>query len=318
MQQRQIGTSALRVTPLCLGGNVFGWTIDEAASFQVLDAYVDLGGNFIDTADVYASWAPGNSGGESETIIGKWMQARGNRDKIIIATKVGSKMPFGEGLSRAWITQAVEDSLKRLQTDVIDLYQSHIDDTKTPLEETLQAYQTLIQQGKVREIGNSNVSGARMKEALDISARENIARYECTQPFYNVIKREEYENDLEPVLRERNVGCIPYSSLASGFLSGKYRAGQAMPSTPRAGGVQSRYMNDAGWEVLAQMEQLAKTHSCTVAQAALAWLIHRPSITAPIASATNVAQVKELMGALDVKLSQDLHITDTPPTAPHR
>jgi aryl-alcohol dehydrogenase-like predicted oxidoreductase len=303
MQPRPIGKSNLIVTPLCLGGNVFGWTIDEATSFQVLDAYLDLGGNFIDTADVYSTWAPGHTGGESEAIVGNWMKARGNRAKVVIATKVGSKMPFGEGLSRAWIMQAVEDSLKRLQTDVIDLYQSHIDDANTPLEETLRAYDDLIRQGKVRVIGSSNYTGARTQEANNISAQHHLARYECTQPFYNFVKREDYERDLEPVLLANQIGCIPYSSLASGFLSGKYRAGQAMPNTPRAGGVQNRYMNDAGWAALTQMEQIAEAHTCTVAQAALAWLMHRPGITAPIASATSVAQMKELMGALDVKLS---------------
>jgi aryl-alcohol dehydrogenase-like predicted oxidoreductase len=290
------------VTPLCLGGNVFGWTIDEATSFEVLDAYLDMGGNFIDTADVYSSWAPGNTGGESEVIVGNWMKARGNRDKVIIATKVGSQMPNGTGLSRAWITQAVEDSLKRLQTDVIDLYQSHIDDTNTPLEETLRTYDDLIKHGKVRVIGSSNYSGARTQEANDISAKQHLARYECTQPFYNFVKREAYENDLEPVLLANQIGCIPYSSLASGFLSGKYRVGQELPKTARAGGVQGRYMNDAGWAALAQMEALAKANHCTVAQAALAWLMHRPSVTAPIASATSVAQVKELMGAVEVKV----------------
>ncbi|NJM41987.1 MAG: aldo/keto reductase, partial [Anaerolineae bacterium] len=231
MQLRQLGKSDLHVTSLGLGGNVFGWTIDEATSFQVLDAYLDMGGNFIDTADVYSSWAPGNTGGESEVIVGNWMKARGNRDKVIIATKVGSQMPNGSGLSRAWITQAVEDSLKRLQTDVIDLYQSHIDDTNMPLEETLRTYDELIKQGKVRVIGSSNYTGARTQEANDISAKQNLVRYECTQPFYNFVKREAYETDLEPALLANQIGCIPYSSLASGFLSGKYRVGQELPKT---------------------------------------------------------------------------------------
>jgi aryl-alcohol dehydrogenase-like predicted oxidoreductase len=302
MNLRQLGRSDLHVTPLCLGGNVFGWTIDEAASFDVLDAYLDMGGNFIDTADVYSSWAPGNTGGESEVILGKWMKARGNRDKVIIATKVGSQMPNGSGLSKAWITQAVEDSLKRLQTDVIDLYQSHIDDSSTPLEETLRTYDELIKQGKVRVIGSSNYNGARTQEANNISTNNHLARYECTQPLYNFVKREAYESDLEPALLKNQIGCIPYSSLASGFLSGKYRVGQELPKTARAGGVQGRYMNDEGWTALAEMEQLAKAHGCTVAQASLAWLMHRPSVTAPIASATSVAQLKELMGAMNVKM----------------
>jgi aryl-alcohol dehydrogenase-like predicted oxidoreductase len=302
MNLRQLGRSDLYVTPLCLGGNVFGWTIDEPTSFEVLDAYLDMGGNFVDTADVYSSWAPGNTGGESEVILGKWMKARGNRDKVIIATKVGSQMPNGSGLSRAWITQAVEDSLKRLQTDVIDLYQSHIDDSNTPLEETLRTYDDLIKQGKVRVIGSSNYNGARTQEANNISTNNNLARYECTQPLYNFVKREAYENDLEPALLTNQIGCIPYSSLASGFLSGKYRVGQELPQTARAGGVQGRYMNEEGWAALAEMELLAKAHGCTVAQASLAWLMHRPSVTAPIASATSVAQLKELMGAMNVKM----------------
>jgi aryl-alcohol dehydrogenase-like predicted oxidoreductase len=305
MQQlRQIGKSDLMVTPLCLGGNVFGWTIDEQQSFEVLDAYIDMGGNFIDTADMYSTWAPGNSGGESEAIVGKWMKSRGHgiRSRLVIATKVGSKMPNGAGLSQKWITQAVEDSLQRLQTDTIDLYQSHIDDAQTPLEETLRTYSDLIKQGKVRVIGSSNYNGARAQEAEDVSRKNKLARYECTQPFYNFVKREDYEKDLEPVLLANQIGCIPYSSLASGFLSGKYRAGQALPATARASGVQNRYMNEAGWAALAEMERLAQSKNCTVAQAALAWLMARPSVTAPIASATSVAQLKELMGALQVAL----------------
>lgn len=303
MKKRQIGKSDLTVVPLCLGGNVFGWTIDEARSFEVLDAFMDLGGDFIDTADVYATWGAGNKGGESETILGNWMKARGNRDRVILATKLGSKMGEGqEGLSAAYMVQAVEASLQRLQTDYIDLYQAHVDDSETPLEETLRAFDALVQAGKVRALGSSNFSGARMAEALATSQKLGLARYECTQPFYNMIKREDYEKDLEPVLLANQVGCIPYSALASGFLSGKYKSGVAMPQTPRAGGVEQRYMNEAGFAVLAQVETLAKQLSATPAQVALAWLMARPSITAPIASATSVAQLKELMGALAVQL----------------
>ena len=303
MKKRRIGESDLTVVPLCLGGNVFGWTIDEARSFEVLDAFMALGGNFIDTADVYATWAPGNSGGESETILGAWMKARGNRSQVILATKLGSKMGDGkEGLSAAYMVQAVEASLKRLQTDYIDLYQAHIDDAGTPLEETMVAFDQLVRAGKVRVLGASNYSGARMSEALAISTKLNLARYECVQPFYNLVRREEYEQDLEPVLLANQIGCIPYSTLASGFLSGKYRTGAPMPQTPRAGGVQQRYMNEAGFVVLAQVEALAKQVSATPAQVALAGLMARPSITAPIASATSVAQLKELMGALAVQL----------------
>lgn len=303
MNLRQIGKSELRVTPLCLGGNVFGWTIDEARSFEVLDAFVAQGGNFIDTADVYSTWGAGNKGGESETILGNWMKARGNRNKIVLATKLGSKMGEGkEGLSAAYMVQAVEASLQRLQTDYIDLYQSHVDDPKTPIEETLRAFDALIKAGKVRAIGSSNFSGARMSEALATSQKLGLARYECTQPFYNMIKREDYERDLEPVLLANQVGCIPYSSLASGFLSGKYKAGQALPSSLRSGGVQQRYMNDAGFAVLAKVESIARDLNATPAQVALAWLMARPSITAPIASATSVAQMTELMGALQLTL----------------
>lgn len=303
MKKRQIGKSDLTVVPLCLGGNVFGWTIDEARSFEVLDAFMDLGGDFIDTADVYATWGAGNKGGESETILGNWMKARGNRDRVILATKLGSKMGEGqEGLSAAYMVQAVEASLQRLQTDYIDLYQAHVDDSETPLEETLRAFDALVKAGKVRALGSSNFSGARMAEALATSQKLGLARYECTQPFYNMIKREDYEKDLEPVLLANQVGCIPYSALASGFLSGKYKSGVAMPQTPRAGGVEQRYMNEAGFAVLAQVETLAKQLSATPAQVALAWLMARPSITAPIASATSVAQLKELMGALAVQL----------------
>ncbi len=292
------------VMPLCLGGNVFGWTIDEPKSFEVLDAFVEMGGNFIDTADVYSTWGDGNSGGESETILGRWMKSRNNRDKVILATKAGSKMPHGEGLSRAWIQQAVEDSLRRLQTDTIDLYQSHIDDPNTPLEETLEAFNDLVRAGKVRAIGCSNYSGERLQQSLDISAQHALARYECIQPKYNLVSRE-YEADQEPVALNNHVGCIPYSSLASGFLTGKYKRDAVMPESKRAGGVQQRYFNDHAFSVLAQVEALAKELSATPAQVALAWLMQRPSITAPIASATSVAQLRELMGSIDLKLPQN-------------
>lgn len=291
------------VTPLCLGGNVFGWTIDEPASYEVLDAYVEMGGNFIDTADVYSTWAPGNAGGESEIILGRWMKARGNREKVIIATKCGSKMPAGEGLGRAWIHQAVDDSLKRLQTDFIDLYQSHIDDANTPLEETMEAFNELVRAGKVRALGCSNFSGARLQQALDVSKQHAFARYECIQPKYNLVSRE-YETDPMPAVQQNNIGCIPYSSLASGFLTGKYKRDAAMPESKRAGGVQQRYFNDEAFAVLAKVEVLAKDLNATPAQVALAWLMQQPTITAPIASATSVAQMRELMGAIELKLPE--------------
>lgn len=301
MELRRVGKSELRVAPLCLGGNVFGWTIDERASFDVLDAYVARGGNFIDSADVYSTWAPGNAGGESETILGKWMKARGNRDRIVLATKVGSKMPDGEGLSRAWIMRAVEDSLRRLQTDYIDLYQSHIDDKATPLEEALAAFDDLVKQGKVRALGASNYDGARLEAATEVSRQHGIARYECLQPRYNLVDRE-YERDQEPICLAHRIGVIPYSSLASGFLTGKYQPGQALPHTARAGGVEKRYFNAQGFAALAKVEATAKAVGATPAQVALAWLMARPSVTAPIASATSVRQVEDLMGAIDIRL----------------
>ncbi len=298
---RRIGRSDLMVLPLCLGGNVFGWTVNEQQAFDILDAFVAEGGNFIDTADMYSTWAPGNQGGESETIIGRWMAARGNRDKLIIATKVGQPMPHGGGLSAAWIARAVEDSLRRLQTDYIDLYQAHIDDHPTPLEETLAAFDRLIQQGKVRYIGASNYSGARLREALETSARMGIARYECLQPLYNAVDRN-FEQDQRPVCLEHELGVIPYYALASGFLTGKYRQGLPLPNSPRASGVQKRYFNAQAFAVLTRVEHIAREHNATPTQVALAWLMQQPAITAPIASATSVAQVREMMGALRLQL----------------
>jgi aryl-alcohol dehydrogenase-like predicted oxidoreductase len=299
MKKRNIGKSAVQVTPLCLGGNVFGWTIDKARSFEVLDAFAAGGGDFIDTADVYSTWVPGNVGGESETIVGEWMKSRGNRGRLVIATKLGSKMGEGkEGLSAKYVIEAVEASLRRLQTDVIDLYQAHIDDEATPLEETLTAFDALVKQGKVRAIGASNYNGARLRAALDISEARGIARYDCLQPNYNYIDREPYESDLRPVCLERSVGVIPYFSLARGFLSGKYKRGAELPQTARAGGVQKSYFNDAGWAALAKAEHAAAALHAQPSQVALAWLMARPDITAPIASATTAAQAHELLGAL--------------------
>ncbi len=242
-----LGQSNIQVTPLCLGGNVFGWTTDEETSFKVLDTYLEEGGNFIDTADVYSAWVQGNQGGESETVLGKWMHLRKNRERVILATKVGSLNPDAPGkpdLSRRRITQAVEDSLRRLQTDYIDLYQAHRDDETTPLEETLATFAELVKQGKVRAIGASNHSAQRLSEALHISQQHDYPRYETLQPYYNLVGRKGYEGELEPLCLEQQIGVIPYSSLASGFLSGKYRPGKELPKTPRAQGVQARYWND--------------------------------------------------------------------------
>lgn len=305
MEKRIIGNSELRVAPLCLGGNVFGWTIDEARSFEVLDAFVAHGGDFIDTADVYSRWKEGHSGGESETILGKWMKARGNRDKLVIATKCGSDMGDGrKGLGAGWIAQAVEGSLRRLQTDYIDLYQAHIDDTATPLEETLGAFDALVKQGKVRALGASNYSGARLTQALAASAAGGLARYDCLQPKYNAIDRA-FESDQLPVCLDHNVGVIPYYALAAGFLTGKYRRDQPLPATARANGVQRNYMNDRGFAVLEKVERVAKELNATRSQVAVAWLMRRPGITAPIASATSVAQVDELFGALALDVAGD-------------
>lgn len=305
---RNLGRSGLKVAALCLGGNVFGWTADERASFAVLDAYVEGGGNFIDTANSYSRWAPGHSGGESETIIGRWMRERGNRDKMIIATKVGGSMgdgPNQHGLSRQHIMHEVEASLRYLQTDYIDLYQAHWDDPDTPQDETMRAFDDLVRQGKVRYLGASNHSAWRLMGALWQSDTHGYARYECLQPPYSLANREAYERELESCCRELGLGVITYSSLASGFLSGKYRSGKDLPSSARAEGVQRRYMHEKGFAILEAIDHVAAAHHATVAQVALAWIIARPGITSPIASATSAEQARELLGAVELKLSAE-------------
>ena len=308
MLMRKLGRTGLSVAALCLGGNTFGWTTDQQASEAVLDAYMEAGGNFIDTADVYARWAPGNKGGESEAALGIWMAARRNRHAVVMATKVCGPMgpgPNDKGLSRQHIVEGVEASLKRLQTDYIDLYQAHWDDKDTPLDETLRAFDDLVRQGKVRYIGASNHSAWRLTRALWESSRGGYVRYECLQPKYNLVIRDEYERELEPLCLEQNVGVIPYSSLASGFLSGKYQKGGAMPTTARAAGVQKTYMNERGFQVMAAVEKVAAGVGATPAQVALSWLAYRPGITAPIASATSVPQLKEIVGAVELKLDAE-------------
>ena len=296
MQLRKLGRSTLEIFPLSLGTNVLGRAIDEPTAFVVLDAYVEAGGNCIDTADVY-------SAGESELILGRWMKTRGNRDRVIIATKLGSQMgPGKQGLSRKYIFEAVEASLKRLQTDYIDLYQAHRDDADTPLEETLQAFDELVHQGKVHVIGASNYSAARLAEALQVSQEHGYVRYESLQPLYNLIDREAYERELELLCRERELGVITYFSLARGFLTGKYQPNKALPQSIRAQGVQDRYMNERGFRILAEVERVASRYHATPAQVALAWIIARPGVTAPIASATSVQQVRELLGAVELNL----------------
>lgn len=305
MLMRNLGRTPLQVAALCLGGNVFGWTCDEPTSFAVLDAYMGGGGNFIDTADTYSTWVAGHVGGESEAIIGNWMAQRKNRERVVIATKVGSRMandPNAQGLSRRHIMQSCENSLRRLQTDYIDLYQAHIDDQNAPLEETLQAFNDLVQQGKVRYIGASNYSAARLAEALNISQQRGFARYESLQPPYSLANREAYEKELEPLCRKQGIGVITYSSLASGFLTGKYGQDKDMPPTPRAQNIQRRYMNEQGFKLLTELERIVATQKATMAQVALAWIIARPGITAPIASATSVEQTREMLGALDLHL----------------
>jgi len=308
VEMRKLGRSGMKVAPICFGGNVFGWTIDQETSFAVLDAYVEGGGNFIDSADVYSAWAPGHKGGESETVLGNWMKERGNRDSMIIATKLGN--PMGKdanqrGLSRRWMMKAVEDSLQRLQTDYIDLYQAHIDDNDSPQEETLRAFDDLVSQGKVRYIGASNFSSWRLALSLGESDKNGYVRYSSLQPVYHLLNRADFERELEPLCLDQQIGVISYSSLASGFLTGKYRPNKELPTSPRAKAIQTRYMNEHGYAVLDKVEELAEAHKATNTQIALAWILARPAITAPIVSATSVAQTKELLGALEVKLSAD-------------
>jgi len=302
---RALGRSGLQVQPIVFGGNVFGWSADEATSFALLDAFVDAGFNLIDTADVYSGWVPGNRGGESETIIGRWLARSGKRNKVLIATKV-AKWREHPGLSPDNIAAAVEDSLTRLQTDVIDLYQAHEDDESVPLEATLAAFGHLIEQGKVRAIGASNYSAARLRDALDISAQYKLPRYESLQPEYNLYDRAGYEAELEPLVRERELGVISYYSLASGFLTGKYRsADDADKSSARGASVVRRYLNSRGLRILQALDDLAVTHHATPAQIALAWLIARPGLTAPIVSATSVMQLHDVLAAARVSLSSD-------------
>ncbi|MEO8806416.1 MAG: aldo/keto reductase [Burkholderiaceae bacterium] len=305
MDKRALGRSGLKVSPLCFGGNVFGWTADEATSFKLLDAWVGAGMNFIDTADVYSRWAPGHIGGESETIIGKWLRKSGQRDKVVIATKVGKDMGDGKvGLAPNYIRSAVEASLKRLQTDVIDLYQSHDDDPKTPLIDTLGAYADLIKAGKLRAIGASNFTAARLSEALAVSAELGLPRYECLQPLYNLVERPAFEAELEAVCVTNGLGVINFYALASGFLSGKYRSLVDLGKSPRGEGAK-KYLNPHGLGVLAALDSVAARLNSTPAQVALAWQIARPSITAPIASATSLDQLKDLVVAAALKLDAD-------------
>ena len=305
MEKRELGKSGIKVVPFCFGGNVFGWTIDEPTSFKLLDAFVDSGLDFIDTADVYSAWAHNGVGGQSETIIGNWIKNRGKREDVIIATKVGKPMGEGKkGLSAKYINQAVEDSLNRLQTDYIDLYQSHDDDQNTPFEETLETYDQLIKAGKVRAIGASNYTGARLQEALKVSKNNSFAAYQTLQPEYNLYERAGYEQDLEPVILENNIGVITYFSLASGFLTGKYRSEDDLNKSKRGAGIK-KYLNDRGHSILNALDEVASKYNATPAAVSLAWLIARPGITAPIASATSVEQLTEITKAVELNLSAE-------------
>ena len=308
MKLRPLGRSGLQVSPLCLGGNVFGWTIDEATSFTILDAWLDAGMNFVDTADVYSIWAPGHAGGESETIVGKWLKRSGKRDRVVLATKVGK--PMGEsksGLSKAYIRSAVEASLERLQTDVIDLYQSHDDDAATPLEETMGAFADLITEGKVRAIGASNYTAPRLLAALDTSARLGLPRYESLQPLFNLIDRAPYEDALESVCVEHGIGVINFYGLAAGFLTGKYRSEADVTKSARGANTVKKYLNPRGLAVLGALDAVSANIGATQGQIALAWQMARPGITAPIVSATSLTQLEEIVGAARLKL-------DTPST----
>jgi aryl-alcohol dehydrogenase-like predicted oxidoreductase len=305
MQFRTLGRSSVQVSPLCLGGNIFGWTATEAESFAVLDALVSAGLNFIDSADVYSVWVPGHRGGESETVIGNWLKRSARRKDVVIATKVGMKMaPDRQGLSAAHIARSVEESLRRLQTDYIDLYFSHADDASVPMEETLGAYQKLITEGKVRAIGASNFTAVRMAEALEVSRKTGLPRYEVLQPHYNLYARSDYEAALEPLCLEQRIGVVSYSALASGFLTGKYRTAADAKKSPRGQGVVETFLNERGLRILAALDDVGRRHGASVASVALAWQIARPSITAPIASATTVDQLNELVAATRLKLDQ--------------
>ena len=304
MHKRKLGNSGLEIAPLVLGGNVFSWTADKDASFAVLDAFVGAGFNAIDTADVYSRWAPGHQGGESETVIGEWMKARGNRDKVVLITKVGSEMPAGKGLKAAYIQSACEASLKRLQTDHIDLYFSHFPDKDTPIAETLETYERLIEQGKVRAIGGSNYDADGLTEAMEAGDGKIHGRYSVLQPHYNLLVRDQYEGALEDICVSENLGVIPYFALASGFLTGKYRTEADLKKSAR-GGRMKDLLKGRGPALLAAMDVVAARHNATLAQVALAWLMARPSIAAPIASATSVAQLNELMSAVNIRLTAD-------------
>jgi len=305
MEKRRLGRSGLQLAPLVLGGNVFGWTIDEKTSFGILDAFIDAGFNAVDTSDSYARWMPGSPGGESETIIGNWTKKSGKRSKVLIATKVGEDMGEGRSLKKEYILRECEASLRRLQTDRIDLYQTHFDDEVTPPEETMQAYAELIAAGKVRAIGASNLSPARLKASLAASKKLRLPRYESLQPLYNLSDRKEFETGFLPICRQENLGVINYYSLAAGFLTGKYRSPEEAAKHPGRGGRLKRYLDARGLRILKVADEVAARHNAVPAQIALAWLLAKPFITAPIVSATSLKQLDEILKAPGIKLAPE-------------
>lgn len=305
MQTRALGNTGIEIAPLVFGGNVFGWTVDAEQSFRLLDAFVDHGFTMIDTADVYSRWAPGNQGGESETIIGEWLRRSGKRNKVVLATKVGMDMGNGhQGLGKQYILEAAEASLRRLGVETIDLYQSHKDDAASPIEGALEAYQQLIEQGKVRAIGASNFKGARLTEALELAAREGLPAYATLQPEYNLFDREDFETDLQPVAERFNLGVIPYFSLASGFLTGKYHSLKDTEGVTRGSRV-TKYFTPRGERILGALDQVAQETGAKQATIALAWLLAQPTITAPIASATKLEQLDDLVAVANLQLSPE-------------
>jgi aryl-alcohol dehydrogenase-like predicted oxidoreductase len=312
LEKRRLGRTSLTIAPLVLGGNVFGWTADETTSFALLDRFADAGFNAIDTADVYSNWAPGNKGGESETIIGKWMKSRGNRDRIVVITKVGSDLGEGrKGLSASYVERAVEASLKRLQTDFIDLYLSHWPDSSVPYDETLGAYQRLIEKGKIRHAGASNLDAGQLTASLKIASQKSLPRYEVLQPEYNLYDRSSLDGPLLDLCVVEEIGVITYFSLGRGFLSGKYRSDADLGKSPRGSGV-GKYLNARGFRILAALDAVSARHSATQAEVALAWIIARPNVTAPIASATTLPQMESLIRSASLKLSaSDLAKLDT-------
>jgi aryl-alcohol dehydrogenase-like predicted oxidoreductase len=306
MDYRPLGRSELRVSPLCFGGNVFGWTADERTSFSLLDAWIDAGFNFVDTADVYSRWAPGHQGGESEAVIGRWIRQGGRRSKVVLATKVGMDMGEGRtGLKPARIREAVEASLRRLHVECIDLYQAHRDDEETPLEATLEAFSKLIAEGKVRAIGASNYIAPRLQEALATSARLGLPRFESLQPLYNLFDRAAFEDDLQALCRREHVGVMNYYALAAGFLTGKYRKPEDAAKSARGSMTVQKYLNPRGQRILEALDAAAERASATPAQVAIAWVMAQPGVTSPIASATSVAQLEELVKAAELKLDAE-------------